>query len=146
MGTGTHGRDDLGDRGDRQREVTDSGEIEFSKLPVDSVAELKTLEQVPEGFYAALPPDLERNEIRNYLPWWVEVAAADPTQGQGGHRGKRNIHLPAEGSTREDSDVDKLCAAAVSALDDKDIAVHPKGFTDKCDRCVDEYRERAGEE
>lgn len=114
---------------------------DLSRFPVDHRDGLQDLEEVPEGFYAALPVGLEREQIREYLPWWVVVRAMEWNDGG---RGNNSLHFPAEGSSRDD--VDKLCDAAHALdLDDKDIATHPPGFTEKCTRCVERLRELAAE-
>lgn len=105
---------------------------------------LEDLETVPEEFYAAQRADLDRDEIREVLPWWVETCPSDPSDPSCSTKGPRNVHFPAEGSSRDD--VEKLCGAAVNqSLEDKDIAVYPPGYADLCDRCVARYRELANE-
>lgn len=134
MGSGTQDRSARDGRGDRQREGDGTASsVDFTELPVGSVAELRTLERVPEGFYSALPPDLEREEIRDVLPFWTTKSSS------GG--GISNLHFPAEGSTRDDPEY--LCGSAVDEVRDADIPVYPPGHTGKCSRCYEAYRSRA---
>lgn len=119
-------------------------EIDLSSLPVGTQEELRDLKEVPEGFYAVLPPDLECDEVREYLPWWVEACSGGHNKGASGRGTSCSLHLPAEGSTREE--VEKLCCTPLSVpLTAKDIPVHPKGFTNKCSKCLAKLRERASE-
>lgn len=130
----------------RQRKIGDGGEpeINLNDLEVDSQKELRKLEKVPDGFYSSLPANLSSEEVREYLPWWVETGSGGRNKGASGRGTSSSLHFPEEGSTRED--IEKLCNTPVSAtLTDKDIPVHPKGFTDICNKCLSLLHQRADE-
>lgn len=129
-----------------KRKTGDGGEaeIDLSSLPVGTQEELRDIKEVPEGFYVGFPPDLECDEVREYLPWWVESCSGGHIRARAGE--ERLAHSPSlrEGSTREE--VEKLCCTPLSVpLTAKDIPVHPKGFTNKCSKCLAKLRERASE-
>lgn len=120
----------------------EKSQLDYSQLPIDGRDEISELEVLHIGYYSALPEDIEKEDVRNYIPWWVDVCGAEE-----GSRGSDSLHFPAEGSSKED--VEKLCGTAVSdssTLKAKEIPVYPPGYATKCTRCMNILESSAANE
>jgi hypothetical protein len=100
-------------------------------------------EAVSEDFYSDIPEDIDAEEFREHLPFWVTTRTTDRASSA---RGSERLHFPEEGSTKHDPE--KLCGTAISdksELVGKDIPVYPRGNREKCTRCQRIARRRASE-